>query len=65
MKDLKDWMTLKEIEALYGIKPATIRVYILRGQVIPDDALYKLGNTWLVKKTWVQKKYEEKYKSKK
>lgn len=45
--------TLKEIEQKYGIKDATIRSYLSRGEVIPKSVVGKVGTTTIIDKQFV------------
>lgn len=60
--NIKDyWLSLKEVEENYeGIKAVTLRSYIFRNQVIPEDCYTKIGGAWIIKKEWVDKKYKPK-----
>ena len=58
--ELKDYMTGAEVEKLYNVKAATLRIYISRNEVIPEDCYVKAGNTWLYKKEWIEEKYKDK-----
>jgi len=54
---LEDFMTLAEIGKDYKVKPATLRSYISRGQVIPEDKRIKIGETWLIDREFVEEKW--------
>lgn len=54
---LQNYMTLKEIEEVYGISTATIRTYIMREKVIPKEKRYKIGNQWFVDRKFAEEKW--------
>ena len=59
LNKMRDWLTLKEVEEAYeSIKADTLRSYITRKTVIPEQCYQKLGNQWFVKKSWIEKKYK-------
>lgn len=58
--DMSDLMTLKEIEAKYGVKTRTVQSYITRDQVIPSDKKIKIGRQWFVDRKFAEEKWKEK-----
>lgn len=54
---LQNYMTLKEIEATYGVKVDTVRSYITRKLVIPLDKRHKIGNQWFVDRKFAEEKW--------
>lgn len=59
---LQEYMTLKELEEKYEISTATIRAYISRKKVIPEQELFKLGNQWLIRREFAEEKWGKKEK---
>lgn len=55
--DLNNYITINDLAKKYGLNPDTIRSYIARGQVIPDDKKFKVGNTWLIEKKFAEEKW--------
>ena len=56
-------MTLKEVEEEYKVAPTTLRAYISRGKVIPEDKKVKLGNQWLIERKFAEEKWGYKMKN--
>lgn len=61
---MDNWLTLKEIEKLTGVKVDTLGAYLRRKEVIPEDKRIKKGNMWLIDKKWVEEKYADKIREK-
>lgn len=59
---LEDYFTLKQLEEAYGIKPSTIRNYIMRDQVVPEGKAIKVGYQWFVEKNFAEEKWGNKMK---
>lgn len=53
------FMTLKEIEETYGVKKNTLKAYLTRGEVIPDDKKIKIGNQWFIEREFSEKKWKK------
>lgn len=47
--------TTSEIKEKYGISPGTIRTYIMRDEVIPEDKRIKIGRQWYIEKEFADK----------
>lgn len=62
-KKLKEVYTIPEITEKYDIKSTTLRNYINRGQVIPDNKKIMKGRIWLIDKAFIDEKYKDKKKS--
>lgn len=58
--DLTKLITLKEIEEKYGVKPATIRSYVNREKVIPEDKILKIGSLWFIDRAFAEEKWGNK-----
>lgn len=58
--DVRNYMTLQEIEASYKIQARTLNAYILREEVIPKDKIVRIGKQWLIERSWVEEKYAKK-----
>lgn len=61
---MDNWLTLKEIEKLTGVKVDTLGAYLRRNEVIPDDKRIKKGNMWLIDRKWIEEKYADKIREK-
>lgn len=60
-KKFKDFfMTLKEIEEKYGVKKSTVKAYLTRGEVIPNDKKIKIGNQWFTEREFAENKWGKK-----
>lgn len=60
-KDLeRKLMTLQEVEEEFDVKADTLRNYIFKAKVIPKDAYFKKGKTFLLSREWVEKFYKDK-----
>ena len=57
---LDDYLTLKQVEEAYSIKPSTIRNYMMRDQVVPEGKAIKVGNQWFVEKNFAEEKWGNK-----
>lgn len=57
--DLNNYITINDLAKEYKLNPDTIRSYIARGQVIPDDKKFKIGNTWLIEKQFAKEKWSK------
>lgn len=47
--------TTSEIKEKYDISPGTIRTYIMRDEVIPEDKRIKIGRQWYIEKDFADK----------
>ena len=56
----RNLLTLNEVQERYGIKPDTIRSYITRGEVIPQDKLIKIGRQWFIDSVFASEKWGQK-----
>ena len=59
MAKISDYKRLKEIEENYNIKADTLRAYINRKEVIPEDKYKKKYGIWFIDDDWIKKKYEK------
>ena len=46
--------TTSEIKEKFGISPGTIRTYIMRNTVIPEDKRIKIGRQWYVEREFAE-----------
>lgn len=60
--ELKSLMTLSEIEETYGVRSDTIRSYITRGQVIPENKRVKIGEMWFIDRKFAEEKWARRRK---
>lgn len=60
--ELDEVYTISEITDKYDIKKNTIYAYLNRGEVIPEDKVFKKGNVYLIEKEWIDEKYKDKLK---
>ena len=56
----RNLLTLNEVQERYGIKPDTIRSYITRGEVIPQDKIVKIGRQWFIDSVFAAEKWGKK-----
>ena len=53
-------LTLNEVQEQFGVKPDTIRSYITRGEVIPQDKIVKIGRQWFIDSVFASEKWGQK-----
>ena len=56
----RDYKTVPEAAAILGVRPGTLYAYIYRRQVIPADAVQKVGTGWIIRADWIRKRKEKK-----
>lgn len=56
----REWITVPEAAAILGIRPGTLYAYIYRRQVIPADAVQKVGTGWIIRADWIKKRQQKK-----
>ena len=57
-----DWITVPEAAAILDIRPGTLYAYIYRRQVIPADAVQKVGTGWIIRADWIKKRQQRQQK---
>lgn len=60
----KEWNTVPEAAAILDLRPGTLYAYIYRRQVIPADAVQKVGTGWLIRADWISKRKQKQEKGK-
>lgn len=55
---MREWLSLEEAESKYKIKAVSLRKYMHRVGVVPDDCKSKIAGIWFIKESWLKEKYD-------
>lgn len=57
--NLKEYMSIPEITKEFKVSSSTLRAYLVRKQVIPEEATLRVGCQWLIKREWIESRYQK------
>ncbi len=57
--NLKEYMSIPEIAKEFKVSSSTLRAYLARKQVVPEEIALRVGCQWLIKREWVESRYQK------